>query len=181
MANSKIKKRNIINNDSNLSYDATIYQQNNDNKEDIVYPKYEPQLSKSLTNEDLVIAHVKQFKPRWMERDGRKRLEGNENGNNANLAQYLRECGISNVETEMPLINGIRIDLLINNKIAIECKPNLLHVDKLHSVASELRRIKRLGQYEVYALIYGDAKSYLLEDLKADIGENSVIVLGDII
>jgi hypothetical protein len=32
----------------------------------------------------------------------------------------------------------------------------------------------------VFALIYGDAKSYLLEELKADIGENNVIVLGEV-
>jgi hypothetical protein len=132
------------------------------------------------TTEDLTIKCIKQFKPRWINRDGKPRLEGGENGNNANLAQHLRDNNIPHVETEIYLKNGSRADLMINNQIIIECKPNLLRTDKLHSISGELRRVKRIGNYKVYALIYGDAKSYLLDDLKADIGENNVIVLGEV-
>jgi hypothetical protein len=57
----------------------------------------------------------------------------------------------------------------------------LLSVEKLHSLSGEIRRVKRIGNYnKLYALIYGDAKSYLLDDLKADIGENNVVVLGEV-
>ena len=132
------------------------------------------------TTEDLTIKCIKQFKPRWIERNGKFRLEGGENGNNANLAQYLRDNKILNVETEITLKNGSRADLMIDNQIIIECKPHLLSVEKMHSISGEIRRVKRISNYKVFALIYGDAKSYLLNDLKADIGENNVIVLGGV-
>jgi hypothetical protein len=132
------------------------------------------------TTEDSMVSCAKQFKPRWINRNGKLRLEGGENGNNANLAQHLRDNQIPNVETEITLNNGSRADLMINNQIIIECKPHLLSVEKLHSISGEIRRVKRIGSYKVYALIYGDAKSYLLNDLKADIGENNVIVLGEV-
>jgi hypothetical protein len=136
---------------------------------------------KESTLEDSILEHIRQFKPRWIERNGRHRLEGGENGNNANLAQYLRDNGISDVETEVTLKNGSRADILINKDIIIECKPHLLSVEKLHSLSGEIRRVKRIGNYnKLYALIYGDAKSYLLDDLKADIGENNVVVLGEV-
>ena len=129
--------------------------------------------------EDSMLSCAKQFKPRWINRNGKLRLEGGENGNNANLAQHLRDNQIPNVETEITLQNGSRADLMINNQIIIECKPHLLSVEKLHSISGEIRRVKRIGSYKVYALIYGDAKSYLLNDLKADIRKNNVIVLGE--
>ena len=132
------------------------------------------------TTENLTLRCIKQFKPRWINRDGKFRLEGGENGNNANLAQHLRNNNIPDVETEITLKNGSRADLMIDNQIIIECKPHLLSVEKMHSISGEIRRVKRIGNYKVFALIYGDAKSYLLNDLKADIGENNVIVLGKV-
>jgi hypothetical protein len=140
-----------------------------------------PNNYQSDTSENSLISYIKQFSPRWTQRNGKHRLEGGENGNNANLAQHLRDCGISNVETEMTLNNGSRVDLLINGNIAIECKPHLLSVEKLHDVSGQIRRIKRLGQYEAYAVIFGNAKRNLLEDLKADIGDDIIILLGNII
>lgn len=131
--------------------------------------------------EDSVISLVKQFKPMWNERNGKRRLEGGENGNNAFLAQYLRDKGISKVETELTLKNRSRADLLIDNQIVIECKKHLLSIQIMNSVSSEVKRIKRLENYKAYALIYGDAKADLLEELKSEIGTNNVICLGKII
>jgi len=162
-------------NDSTLTYDNSRWVD--------VTKQQSPLLntsSKIDTTEDLTLKCIKQFKPRWINRDGKPRLEGGENGNNANLAQHLRNNNIPDVETEITLKNGSRADLMIDNQIIIECKPHLKSVEKLHSLSGELRRVKRTGNYKVYALIYGDAKSYLLNDLKADIGENNVIILGEV-
>jgi hypothetical protein len=162
-------------NDSTLTY-------NNSRWVDVT-KKESPLLNNSPridTTEDLTIKCIKQFKPRWINRDGKPRLEGGENGNNANLAQHLRDNNIPHVETEIYLKNGGRADLMVDDQIVIECKPNLLHTDNYHSISGELRRVKRAGNYKVYALIYGNAKSYLLDDLKADIGDNNVVVLGKV-
>ena len=136
---------------------------------------------KEISLEESVISLIKQFKPMWVERNGKRRLEGGENGNNAFLAQYLRDKGISKVETEVTLKNRSRADLLINNQIVIECKPHLLSVEIMNSIASEIRRVKRLENYQPYALIYGDAKAELLEELQSEIGTNNAICLGEII
>jgi hypothetical protein len=165
----------LNNNDSTLTYDNSQWVD--------VTKKQSPLFNTSPkidTSEDLTLRCIKQFKPRWIERNGKFRLEGGENGNNANLAQQLRDYNIPDIETEITLKNGSRADLMIDNQIIIECKPHLLSVEKLHSISGEIRRVKRIGNYKVFALIYGDAKSYLLEELKADIGENNVIVLGEV-
>ena len=172
----KIKEANkSTNNDSSLTYDNSRWVD--------VTKEQSPLLNNSHridTTEDLTLRCIKQFKPRWINRDGKFRLEGGENGNNANLAQHLRDNNIPHVETEIYLKNGGRADLMVDDQIVIECKPNLLHTDNYHSISGELRRVKRAGNYKVYALIYGNAKSYLLDDLKADIGDNNVVVLGKV-
>ena len=169
------KRNKSTDNDSTLTYDNSRWVD--------VTKEQSPLLntsSKIDTTEDLTLKCIKQFKPRWINRDGKPRLEGGENGNNANLAQHLRDNNIPHVETEIYLKNGGRADLMVDDQIVIECKPNLLHTDNYHSISGELRRVKRAGNYKVYALIYGNAKSYLLDDLKADIGDNNVVVLGKV-
>jgi hypothetical protein len=167
----RISEDNITNH-QNLSFQSTYAPQTDNNSAELA--NFKPRLENST------LTYIRQFKPRWIERDGKHRLEGKEEGNNANLAHFLSDNGIPNVYTEVSLKNGSRVDILIDDQIIIECKPHLLSVDNLHSISGELRRVKRIGNYKIYALIYGDAKSYLLNDLKADIGENNVIVLGEI-
>jgi len=123
---------------------------------------------------------IKEFKPQWAERNGKKRLEGGENGNNAMLAQFLRDNGINNVETELGLINRGRSDLLINNEIAIECKPHLLTIDKLDSLSKKIKRVKRMN-FKTYAVIYGDAREDFLKELYEDIENSNVIILGSLV
>ncbi|MBM3254457.1 MAG: hypothetical protein FJZ16_09410 [Candidatus Omnitrophica bacterium] len=127
--------------------------------------------------EKRVISLVREFKPAWRNKWGKLVLEGGENGNNANLAQYLRDNGINQVETEETLRNGSRVDIIINDQIILECKPKLYSTEKLHNLQGEVKRLQRMG-YVVYSVIYGDARTDLLRELGQEIGENNVIVLG---
>jgi hypothetical protein len=119
--------------------------------------------------------YVGQFKPPW--RKGR--LEGGENGANAQLARYLRKRGLK-VETEETLPNGSRADLIINDEIILECKPHLKSKEKLYSLVGEINSVRQEG-YEIYAVIYGDARTDLDRKLSNEIGENNAIVLGNLV
>lgn len=133
------------------------------------------------TNEETAINHIRRFKPRWRYKDGKRKLEGGENGNNANLAQYLRRHLGCKVETEETLINGSRVDLIIGGEIILECKPHLKSMDMLNSLVTEVKRVKQLGRYKAYAVIYGDARRELHRELANDIGETSIILLGKLL
>ena len=108
-------------------------------------------------------------------------LEGGETHNNANLAAYLRS---NNLKVEY---NGYlpdkreSIDVVANNMIAFECKQTLTTTSTLRDLVGEINRDRRLTKYEVFALIYGDARKDLHDDLCEQIGEESVIVLGNVI
>ena len=121
---------------------------------------------------------MRQFKPSWRNRNGSLQLEGGEVGNNAMLAQYLRDNGIAEVETEVILHNGSRADIVINNQIILECKKNLGSTAELHNLSGEIKRIININQYKVYALIYGYTRTDLLYELTVNVGANNVIALG---
>lgn len=127
----------------------------------------------------LTISYIKQFKPSWRSKNGKLVLEGGENGNNANLAVYLRNNGLE-VETEEILPNGSRTDLIINDQIVIECKPQLINTDTLHKLVGEVKRARKISKYDALALIYGDARKDLHGELCDEIGEDNVIVLGNL-
>jgi len=130
------------------------------------------------SDEDLIINLVRQFKPSWRNRNGNIQLEGGEIGNNAMLAQYLRDNSVDEVETEVVLRNGSRVDIVINNQIILECKKNLGSTAELHNLSGEIKRIKNISQHRVYAVIYGYTRTDLLYELTVNIGANNVIALG---
>lgn len=139
------------------------------------YPDYvsEP------TNEPQLSTLIRQFRPSWVNREGRPFLEGGENGNNANLAGYLRKNGMMDVETEKILPNRSRVDILVNKNTVLECKPTLLSTDTLHKLQGEMNRARKSGD-TTYGVIYGDARDELLDELREAIGQGNVIVLGNI-
>jgi len=86
--------------------------------------------------------------------------------------------GTSNVETEETLAKGLRVDIVINNEVVLECKQDLKNSKTLKALYGEIQRIKRLKRYTVYAVIYGDARRNLYEELCEEVGEYNVILLG---
>jgi hypothetical protein len=126
-----------------------------------------------------VLDSIKQFRPSWRRKHGRRHLEGGEVGNNGRLARFLRNKGFK-VETEEKLSGQSRTDLLVNEEIAIECKKTLLSKDILDNLVDELQRIKELGHYKVHAVIYGHAKKELLDKLVVEIGKENITVLGNV-
>jgi hypothetical protein len=157
---------------SATNYDETDY---------IIFPQNETLSPEyQLTIEEKIIQYIKQFQPSWRNKNGKKILEGGENGNNANLASFLRDKGIQ-AETEEILRNGSRVDILINKNVVVECKPQLLSTDTMHKLSGEVKRTKKISNYRVLALIYGDARKILYEELCEDINRNDVIVLGQML
>ena len=132
-----------------LTYDDTAYGSD----------KNEPTLKEKTLN------YVKHFKPSWINKDGRWVLEGGETHNNANLAALLRSNNLR-VEYNDYLPNKREsIDVVANQMIAFECKPTLTTTTTFRDLVGEINRDRRLTKYEVFALIYGDARADLYNDL----------------
>jgi hypothetical protein len=148
-----------------LTYDDTTYGRN----------KNEPTLQEKTLN------YVKQFKPSWINEDGKWVLEGGETHNNANLVAHLRNHNLE-VKYNNYLPNKREsIDVVANQAIAFECKPTLTTTTTFRDLVGEIHRDRRLTRYEVFALIYGDARADLYNELCEQIGKESVIVLGNVI
>ena len=101
--------------------------------------------------------------------------------NNHLLCIHLRRHGL-NAEEKFTLPNKQRADIMVGNNAIIEGKPALVSRGILHGAIGQVRGYEAIiapnGQpYDVYVVIYGDAKSDLEKQLRRET-HSPVVILG---
>jgi hypothetical protein len=138
-----------------------------------VFGLFKSKLTQPTANDKNLCEILKAFEP-----DG----NADEVVNNHNLCGYLCRHRL-NAKAKVRLDNGQRADIMVGNNTIIEGKPALVSTAILHTLIGQVKRYysmtKPNGQpkYDVYVVIYGDAKKDFDKQLRRETN-SPVVILG---